>query len=190
MIKYFILFLFAGISVQSSGQKNQSWLAVETDPMTTVFGAKTLSVVIEPERIKHWSLFLNGVSADFPNWVNDLLNPHNKDKKFDSKIALGGGFAVDYFMKPERKGYYIGLINLFFNNQVTGDNETKEVMSHNIIPRVGYRWYPFKKTDLYLNPFLGIRYEYLVKEQIIVGGEEFKAAGFGPFGTMHVGYHF
>ncbi len=163
---------------------------METDPVSTMFGAKTLSFIVEPQEIEHWSLFLNAVSADFPKWVDDLLNPKNRTTGLETKIILGGGFAIDYFPKVTRKGYYFGLINLIFNNRIIGSSETKESLSHNIIPRIGYRWYPFTKANFYINPFLGLRYEYLLDDHVTVNGQKFRGAGFGPFGTVHIGYHF
>ncbi|MCE7995572.1 MAG: hypothetical protein HEP71_26575 [Roseivirga sp.] len=190
MKRYFLLVLLASLVIQANAQNDKSWLAIETDPMTTVFGAKTISLLVEPEGLKHWSIFTNLVSADFPQWMDDLLNPKNKDKGIDSKIKIGGGFALDYFFKPEREGYYVGLINLFFNNELEKGVARETVLSHNIIPRVGYRWCPFKGRNFYLNPFLGIRYEYLIEEAVSLQGETFKAAGIQPFGTVHIGYHF
>lgn len=190
MKKYFVLALLSGLAIKLNAQNNRSWLSIETDPMTTMFGAKTVSLLVEPENIRHWSLFTNVVSADFPQWMDDLLNPKNKDKGIDARIKVGGGFALDYFFRPEREGYYVGLINLFFNNALQKGSTEETVVSHNIIPRVGYRWYPFKGRNFYVNPFLGIRYEYLLTKAMPLQGESFKAAGTQPFGTIHIGYHF
>ncbi|KJD31195.1 hypothetical protein PW52_16770 [Tamlana sedimentorum] len=171
-------------------EKEKSWIGLETDPISSAFGAKTLSVVIEPQKSHHWSLFLNVVNADFPNWMDDFLNPKNKGKGFDSKINIGGGFAIDYFIKEERKGVYLGLINLFFQNEISRNTVSGKVLTHNIIPRVGYRWYPFKKAKLYVNPFLGLRYEYSFQNTLMIDGAVFTPAGIQPFGTIHIGYHF
>ena len=64
-------------------------MAIETDPMTTFFGAKTISFIYEPNKPKHWSLFTNVVSADFPDWMDDLLNKNNKGKGLDTKVKIG-----------------------------------------------------------------------------------------------------
>jgi|GEM_PF-5563558 len=182
----FLLFFF------SAAAQNQSngWIAIETDPVSTAFGAKTLSVLVEPTQLPQWSLFVNVVSADFPGWMDDFLNPKNKDKGFDSKIEIGGGIALDYFLKPERKGLYIGLINLFFRNDITLNDAKDKILTHNVIPRAGYRWYPFTKTAFYLNPFLGVRYEYALGAAVRIENQEFTSAGIQPFATLHIGYHF
>lgn len=171
-------------------ESREAWLALETDPFSTVLGAKTLSIIIEPNIFNHWSVFSNVVSADFPGWVDDFLNPKNRGKGFDSKINLGGGLAIDYFIREDHQGIYIGLINLFFHNEISRNGFFEKSKSHNVIPRVGYRWFPFEKKRLYLNPFLGMRYEYSIGEDIKLDGVTFKAAGFQPFATMHIGYHF
>ena len=170
--------------------KEKHWIGLETDPISTVFGARTLSAVIEPPKIKHWSLFLNVVNADFPNWMDDFLNPKNKGKDFESEINIGGGFAIDYFIKEEREGTYFGLINLFFQNEISRNATSQIILTHNIIPRLGFRWFPFQKNNLYINPFLGLRYEYSLEKIQFVDGQEYLPAGIQPFGTVHVGYHF
>lgn len=187
----FLSGLFLLFHFRASGQnQGNSWMAIETDPISTVFGAKTLSILVEPTQLPHWSLFFNVVNADFPDWMDDFLNPKNKGKGFDTKIGIGGGFAFDYFLKTERKGLYLGLINLFFQNDITLNDAKEKILTHNVIPRVGYRWYPFTKAAFYLNPFLGIRYEYALEGAVRIENQEFTPAGLQPFGTLHIGYHF
>ncbi|MGD1847983.1 MAG: hypothetical protein ACFB10_21530 [Salibacteraceae bacterium] len=185
-----ILFLFSLIMAQGVAQTTRTWIGIETDPITTAFGARTLSAVVEPPKVAHWSLFLNVVRADFPGWMDDFLNPQNQDKGFESRVNIGGGFAVDYFLNEDRKGTYFGLVQLFFENKVSRNQASQTLLTHNLIPRVGYRWYPFSKANLYLNPFAGLRYEYAPRGDFSVDGTAFEAAGFQPFGTLHLGYHF
>ncbi|MEO0733104.1 MAG: hypothetical protein AAFZ52_09735 [Bacteroidota bacterium] len=192
MKSFFLLLLLLFISGLLPAQTEVAsggW-SVETDPFSTAFGAKTLSVTIEPRRPEHWSLFLNVVSADFPGWMDDFLNPKNKGKAFDPRIRLGGGFGVDYFFRPERTGTYVGLLNLFFQNELRGSDNSVRLLTHNMIPRVGYRWYPFTKLRLYLNPFVGLRYEHAFGKRWSLAEEAFTPAGLQPFGTMHIGYRF
>ena len=192
MIKKLVVFflLMANLSFAQSQDSPRGWLSLETDPFTTIFGAKTLSATIEPKSWQHWSLFLNVSQADFPNWMDDLLNPNNKGKGFDAKIDIGAGFGIDYFFDSERKGTYIGVINLFFDNKISAADLNANVLTHNIIPRIGYRWYPFEKRHFYLNPFAGFRYEYSLEERPSLGGQNFESAGLQPFGTLHIGVHF
>ncbi|MEM9897552.1 MAG: hypothetical protein AAF789_14420, partial [Bacteroidota bacterium] len=147
-------------------------------------------VIAEPRGLEHLSLFANVISADFPDWMDNLLNPNNKDQGFDHSISIGGGAALDYFLRANREGLYFGMINLFFNNEVARGGQSVSILSHNIIPRAGYRWYPFKTTTFYLNPFAGFRYEYLISEEVIVDGSAYDGASLQPFGTIHIGYHF
>ncbi|MEL6659656.1 MAG: hypothetical protein AAFR36_24550 [Bacteroidota bacterium] len=187
--------LIAGLLLLSVIQSNaqalsRGWLGIETDPVSTTLGARTLSVIVEPRTVDHWSLFLNVVRADFPDWMDDFLNPNNKGKNFTSRIAIGGGFALDYFPKQNREGLYFGLVNLFFQNEISRNTASRSIVTHNIIPRMGFRWYPFKKTNLYLNPFFGLRYEYSWQKSSTVDGTNHSTAGLQPFGTLHLGYHF
>lgn len=136
----FTIVLITSLKAQSSTNYH-----IETDPMTTMFGAKTISLVLENDNIKHWSVFANVVTADFPNWMDEILNPANKGKGFDSRIKIGGGLSVDYFLDSKNQGWYVGWIHLVFNYQVQKDGIGKNLLALNTIPRVGYRYFFTKK---------------------------------------------
>lgn len=171
-------------------QRASKWLFIETDPVSMSIGARTLWVGVEPPEFRHFSVAFNISSADFSNQIDDLLNPHNQGKGFDARVKLGGGMAIDYFFKANKTRFYIGMIHLFFNNEVSLKNKMATFLTHNIFGRTGYRWYPFKKASFYLNPFIGFRYEYLPQGKEMIVDREFKAAGLQPFGSVHIGYHF
>jgi len=183
-----LLALFVPL-LASSQAPDRGWLAIETDPMTTAFGAKTLSVLVEPAATPHWSFFGNAVRADFPSWMDDFLNPKNKGKELETSIAFGGGLSADYFLSETRNGWYVGVLNLLFNNEVAHSSGSYRVATYNIIPRFGYRM-PLYKHWLYLNPFAGLRYEYLLQDAPATDAAAFEAAGLQPFATVHLGIHF
>ena len=165
-------------------------IVIETDPITTVFGAKTISLLIEPERLNHFSVFTNVVRADFPDWLDDFTNPHNEGQGFDHQIAIGGGAGLDYFKSPSKNGLYFGVLNLFFKNEVSAEGLTREITTHNIIPRVGYRKFIFNSSHVYINPFIGLRYEYVTAGDRSFITKTYEPAGIQPFGTVHLGYKF
>lgn len=190
-MKTLTAFIFTlAILAPSLNAQPLSGLHIETDLLTTMLGAKTISVVIESDKLQHWSLFTNVVSADFPEWMDDFLNPANKGRGFNSRIKIGGGLAIDYFLTPEQEGWYVGLINLAFNYQVQKDGRTKEVLALNTIPRIGYRHFFTKDKNWYVNPFAGFRFESFVDKSNIISGSEYEPAGLQPFGTVHIGYKF
>lgn len=174
----------------SYGQNTEkNMFSLETDPFSTVLGAKTIWGMYHPKSKAHYVFGLNLFTSDFSNKVDDLLNPKNRDKGFETKVKIGGGFSVDYFFAENHEGYYIGITNLLFNNEVELASETQTFLTHNVVPRAGYRWHPFPKLGLYLNPFLGLRFEYAFKN-IQFEEDKFRAAGLQPFGSIHIGYRF
>lgn len=190
MKKYlFILCLFSLANYAFSQHPSQG-ISFETDPMTSILGAKTLSIIVEPKASSHWSLFTNIVRADFPSWVDDMINPHNKDKGFQSCITIGGGIGTDYFFSSAKTGFYAGALQLFFRYRITQASRKQYLTSYNLIPRLGYRWYPFSTHHFYINPFMGVRYETLITQASSTHNPTYQAAGFQPFGTIHLGYHF
>lgn len=167
----------------------KSVFSMEIDPISTVLGAKTIWGMYHSKSKANYVFGLNLFTSDFSNKVDDLLNPKNVDKGFETKVKVGGGMSMDYFFAKNHEGYYIGIANLLFNNEVELASEAQTFLTHNVVPRVGYRWYPFPKLWLYLNPFLGLRFEYAFKT-IQFEQDEFRAAGLQPFGSVHVGYRF
>jgi hypothetical protein len=178
------------LTTNSYSQNYDGIISIETDPVTTAFGARTISMLLEPEKIEHWSVFINVVSADFPNWMDDILNPNNKNKGFQTSIKIGGGLSVDYFFNNDRHGWYTGVMNLIFVNEIVDGEQEVEVVTHNIIPRVGYRKFIWEDKGWYVNPFFGLRYEHDFSKNSKLNSSEFKPAGIQPFGTVHIGYHF
>ncbi|OJJ15122.1 hypothetical protein BKI52_39325 [marine bacterium AO1-C] len=175
---------------QVQAQESQQWLFIETDPMSTIIGARTLWLGIEPSKLSHFSFAANITTADFSNDIDDLLNPHNKGKGLDARVKIGGGLAIDYFFQKQQEKWYLGIINLLFVNEVSLNNQQMTALTHNVFGRVGYRWYPFQQKGFYVNPFLGFRYEYLPNGRVMLENQLFEAAGLQPFGSVHIGYHF
>ena len=193
MKRFFFLWMMGFclvINARIQAQESQRWLFVETDPMSTLIGARTIWLGLEPNKLPHFSLAANITTADFSNDIDDLLNPHNKEKGFDTRVKIGGGLAIDYFFQKQQEKWYVGLINLLLVNEVSRNNQQITALSHNIFGRAGYRWYPFKQKGFYVNPFLGFRFEYLPNGRVILENQRFEAAGLQPFGSVHIGYHF
>ncbi|MBV6646088.1 MAG: hypothetical protein KI790_11605 [Cyclobacteriaceae bacterium] len=185
----FVLLLLASKLTLAQGRETKS-VAIETDPTTTIFGARTLSIIIEPESLGHFSIFTNVVTADFPTWIEDLINPRMANKAFEAQIKIGGGFSVDYFLDADRTGWYFGLLNLFFKNQVSRNEQRQTFTTHNIMPRIGYRWFPFTNNNIYLNPFFALKGEYKLSGNNLVDGQRYKPQPIYAFMTVHIGYHF
>ena len=108
--------LLSFICVCASAQRELRSIGIETDPFSTVLGARTISCVIEPPKVKKWSLFLNVSKASFSDKIDDFLNPKNKENGLGTQIKWGSGFGIDYFKKENRDGVYFGVINLFFRS--------------------------------------------------------------------------
>ncbi|MEM9858760.1 MAG: hypothetical protein AAF843_15485 [Bacteroidota bacterium] len=172
-----------------SQSRELSSVAMETDPMSTAFGARTISLILETKKLKHFSIFTNAVKADFPSWMDELLNPRNKNKGYDSEIRKGGGVGVDYFIEDNMSGLYFGLVNLLFEYKLSRLDKTTTATAHNIIPRVGFRKFFSSTSKFYVNPFVGFRYEHFIRSGSDLQGQRYDPAGLQPFATIHIGYH-
>ncbi len=109
---------------------------------------------------------------------------------YDSKINASAGLTVDYFARADRTGWHAGVFMFLWRYEVSRNGDTSRFVNHVIMPRVGYRWFPFHRTNFYVDPFLGLMTEYTVRGDSRVDGEVYRPTPLIPFATVHVGYHF
>ena len=140
-MKFLIIFL-AISSLQIDAKAQNSEFAVEFDPITTAVGAKNLLLYYEPKE-SHWTFSAIGFSADFPEWVTDFMSHKNKGKGFDYEIKPSLGLGTDYFVNKNKTGAHYGLILFLWNYEVSRNNQTAEFSNLEILPRAGYRYFPF-----------------------------------------------
>ncbi|MEZ4364109.1 MAG: hypothetical protein R3B48_28305 [Kofleriaceae bacterium] len=165
-------------------------VAVEFDPITTTLGARNLLVHIEPAAVPHWTFGVIAFAADFPDWVDHLMSYRNRDAGFDSRIELSGGVATDYYLDAARHGVHVGVIAFVWNYRVARNGDVARFANLEVLPRVGYRYFPFLEVALYLDAFAGLQTELRLTGDDVVDGSEVKTTPILPFGTVHVGYHF
>jgi len=165
------------------------WVAVEFDPATTALGARNVFVYVEPPDT-HWSASLGIFAADFPGWVNDILSYRNRDAGLDIDVRVSPGATVDYFLSAQKTGWHGGLMTFLWRYEVSRGGDVGRFTNHVLLPRVGYRWFPFDGINVYLDPFAGLMFEYRVSGDSTVDGERVRPTPIVPFATVHAGFHF
>ncbi len=169
---------------------NLGWVGLELDPLTTPLGARNLFVYLEPPSLPHWSVSLGVFASDFPDRVDELLSYRNRNRDFDIKVRLSPGLTIDYFLAGKRHKWHVGLMSFLWRYEVERNGDVATFTNHVILPRVGYRWFPFESVNVYLDPFVGLMTEYKVAGEANVDGDEVKPTPIIPFATAHLGFHF
>ncbi|MEZ4403939.1 MAG: hypothetical protein R3B06_28200 [Kofleriaceae bacterium] len=165
-------------------------VAVEFDPLTTALGARNLLVHVEPAAVPRWTFGAIVFAADFPDWVDHLMSYRNRDAGFDSQIGLSGGLATDYYPDPRRQGLHLGVIAFVWNYRVARGGDVTRFANLEVLPRVGYRYFPVRRLGLYLDGFAGLQAEFRLTGDAVVDGATVRTTPVLPFGTVHLGYHF
>ncbi len=193
----FIAFLFltsyVSINAQESDvRKKRSDFSIETNTTPWVFGGYAIGVNYKPEKLKHWG-FLVGIAgnADFSPFIVDVFKPQNRNKGIDWEVSQAYVVAVDYHLKPNtNEGTYVGLFNFIFENDLQKNGEQAEFTSHTVLARTGYRWYPGKQNQFYLNPWGGIGTEYKWSGEQTVANTTWETSGFAYFVSLNAGFTF
>jgi len=170
--------------------RDLGWVSLEFDPLTTPLGARNLFVYIEPPALPHVSFSVGVFAADFPDWMDEILSYRNRGADFDSQVRISPGFTVDYFADDERKGWHAGMFNFFWRYRVRRNGMEATFTNHVLLPRLGYRWFPWTSVDVYLDPFAGLMFEYKLGGDNNLDGDVVKPTPIIPFASVHAGFHF
>ena len=178
------------MSPRPSEARDLGWVGVELDPMTTALGARNLLLYIEPPALPHWSLSGVIFASDFPDFVDGMLSYRNRDKGLDIKVKASPGMTVDYFFEGPRQGWHAGVFMFLWRYEVERGGDRAAFINHIVLPRLGYRWFPFDAVDFYVDPFAGLMFEYTIDGDTRVDGTRAQPTPLIPFATVHAGYHF
>lgn len=170
--------------------RDLGWVSIELDPMTTPLGARNLLVYVEPPQLPHWSASIIAFAADFPDWMDDILSYRNRDGDFEHAIRPSPGITLDRFFTAERAGWHVGAFMFLWRHRVRRGGDEASYSTHVILPRVGYRWFPSRRVNFYVDPFAGVMFEYKIAGDNRVDGATHRPTPIIPFASVHMGYHF
>jgi hypothetical protein len=138
---------------------------------------------------------LNKNKVELKYRQTDKSDPIARQKNdFDTKYKTLE-LSYNYFLNQHLKGFFVGgTANYFFDykatEKVSGLSESKDFSSIGL--RLGYYWYPFKKTNLFIDPTLAINFN-LNDIDIMAGGKTLNKQyfRFPPAGILlRIGYQF
>jgi len=189
------LFTIAGITHAQTGTVSadtgrQHSISLEIDPAPFVLGGYSYSFRYSNKHLPHWSIMASVFAADFPDGMLSKTNRNNgwKDVRFSCSKAL----FVDYHFKANGKGLFVGPSVFTYNSQAGNTSTGKTSSFKTVYPnlRVGYTWFPFKKTNLYVVPWLNMGKEFMVNHTDAAAGPRYQADNFKYILALHIGYKY
>ncbi len=189
MIKQ-ILTLGLGILTLSLIGQNEAkhQLSIELDPAPYILGGYSVSLKYSSANHPQIAYMASIYQSDFPD---GMMVKSNKNKGWtDMKIKTSYASFVELYLNKERKGFYFGSSAFWYRKSVELETINRRTEFSSIYPniRVGYVWYPFKKLNLYLNPWFNIGSEINLDKKNQLNGIEFEPNKFNYIVALHIGY--
>jgi len=191
----FLAFLFA-ITFKTEAQEvqilpattKQHSISVELDPAPFLLSGYSFSARYNNKRWPHWSIMASAFAADFPNNMLSDINRENGWK--DVKFIFSKAIFIDYHFKSSGKGLFVGpslfVYNIEAMNTVAGRTVSFKTAYPNF--RIGYTWYPFRKLNLYLTPWLNMGKEFRTGKSDQFEGTAYQPEKFKYIPALHLGY--
>lgn len=162
----------------------QKAITLAADPLTTVLlGGVEVETGINFNKNRITVGYLNG---DLPPWFS-------QSEDFNSANHSTIEISYSRFLKEEQKGFNFGLAYAYFT-EFWVQNEIGQTLEKNpsrIGLKIAYAWFPFEKTNLYLEP--SMTFGTLIGDEDLnyLSGELFEKKTFIGNGPLfNVGYKF
>jgi len=158
---------------------------------------------VSPWMLRGWSVIANVEPAATPKlrtslemWGMDFpdfaiaLNAANADEGWQRRVDVGVAPAVAWHPRKEGEGLHLGVMLNAMRSTVSRDGHAGEAHFWTVeaIPRVGFRWFPWRDKGLFVDPWLGPGLLAQVGLPDAIGGERYEEPLLQPLGTLHVGW--
>jgi hypothetical protein len=164
--------------------------SIEVDPAPYLLNGYSVSLKYSPKKLPKTAFMASVYQSNFPN---SMMSEENKSKGWTNlKIKTSYAIFAEFYLNAERKGFYFGPSVFWYNKNVTLQQAQTNTTFQTVYPnvRTGYVWYPFKKLNFYLNPWLNIGSEISIDDKNQIEGIEFKPNSFNYIIALHLGYRF
>lgn len=188
-LKFIVASLFLSANVLGQ-HESTSQLSVELDPAPYILSGYSVSIKYSPKQTPRVAYMASIYQSDFPD---GMMTKVNTEKGWTSmKLKTSYAAFTEFYINEERKGFYVGPSVFWYNKSAELKSINSRTEFSTIYPnaRIGYIWYPFKKMNLYLNPWFNIGSEINVDQQNQLGGIEFEPNKLNYILALHIGYSF
>ncbi|MCA0366219.1 MAG: hypothetical protein LCH67_19435 [Bacteroidetes bacterium] len=189
LVCIFSFFVFSLANGQSDSLTH-SRLSLEIDLAPFILKGYSFSLKYSPKKFRKLALMGSVFSSDFP----DAMMRKSNQKKHFTNLKFGPSFAIfsEYYFKNIKTGFYAGPAIFLYNNSVSMLQKTEIAKFKTLYPniRLGYLWYPSKKTGFYLNPWFNVGSEINLDNKNQIEDINFEPHRLNYVLALHLGYTF
>ncbi len=184
-----MIIVFAFLSLSCIGQNEQkNQLSVELDPAPFILKGYSVSVKFRPKNTPRVAYMASVYQSDFPN---GMMAKTNREKGWtDLKFRPSYAAFVEFYLKDKAEGLYFGPAVFLYHKSVELEVLNERITFRTIYPnmRLGYVWFPFKKIDFYINPWLNFGSEASLDQKNSLNGIQFDMYNLYYIMALHIGY--
>lgn len=176
------------VSIVSSQTKNSAEISIEIDPAPYILKGYSVSLKYNSKKYPKLAFMVSVYQSNFPD---GMMSQANKDNGWTNmKLETSYAAFVEYHLTNKRNRFHIGPSLFYYNKSVELENTRVDFSTIFPNARIGYIWYPFKKMNLYLNPWCNFGSEINLDEKNQLNGIHFQPNKFNYIVALHIGYSF
>lgn len=192
-MKNHLLSLFASLLFLQMHAQNDSaakhLLALEIDPAPFILNGYSFSVKYGNPDLPHLTFMGSVYGSGFPDKMMTTVNREKgwTDQKFETSFAA----FTDYFIRKNKTGFHFGPSLFLYRKSIGMTGSSERIRFSSLYPnlRIGYVCQPFKKLDLYLNPWINFGKEWISSGKTNLGETSFTIPRFQYIIALHLGYY-
>lgn len=148
------LFTVLTLSINAQDSLNTSYsLAADISPFS--FKGYSFKVGIMAKLFPKTEFALEAFSMVIPNMVINL-NSTNADAGWSEKVNNGLALYVDKKLTSGRSAFWAGAGFVYLNHTASRNKDLFNYQQMEYLARVNYKWYPFKHSGFYVNPYMAL----------------------------------
>lgn len=133
--------------------KTHFTLATDVSPFS--FGGYSFKAGITPKKTPKMEFALEAFSMEIPEMVINL-NSNNIDAGWEEKVDNGIALYIDKKLGSKRSAFWAGAGFVYLNHTAKNNLETNNYQQMEYLARVNYKWFPFEKSNFYVNPYIAL----------------------------------
>jgi hypothetical protein len=190
IISLFLVLAIIQTCEAQTTKKKQHTIALEIDPAPFIMEGHSFSVRYSNENLPHWSFTGSTFSGKYPNGLLSKANKNNGWENLEFKCS--NAVFADYHINADRKGLFFGPSLFSYKNEIENKNAGNKIRFRTVYPnvRVGYNWFPIKKLDLYLSPWVNVGKEFSIDSRNKYNNLTYQTNNIKYIAALHIGYKY
>ncbi|RAP32032.1 hypothetical protein DID76_01555 [Candidatus Marinamargulisbacteria bacterium SCGC AG-414-C22] len=191
-IWFSLILIVTSVSMNYSQEKKWS-VSVAEDPVTYLYRGYSAMIFFENIDYENWRTGVELFSMDMPDFYIDL-HPSNQNEGWSHRVDHGVILYLDYFFENSnlsKSKWHMGS-GLSWMKSKLSRNDYQEKAEYNVTEvfyRVGYQWFPFKNSSIFIDPWVTLAWMHPGDHRSI-GDETYAVNSIQLISSMHVGFKF